>query len=80
MSLQASSASSEESVEIGGMADVAFNWCPPLSVYAAQVAVLEEELATVASDDEVGQQAKSLLVFVKQYSDRLHRYLKFIGD
>lgn len=47
---------------------------------AAQIAVLEEELASVAGDDEVGEQAKSLLVFVKQYSDRLHRYLKFIGD
>jgi len=47
---------------------------------AAQVAALEEELALVAGNDEVGEQAKSLLAFVKRYPDRLHRYLKFIGD
>ena len=47
---------------------------------AAQVAVLEEELALVADNDEVGEQAKSLLAFVKRHPDRVHRYLKFIGD
>jgi hypothetical protein len=47
---------------------------------AAQVAALEKELALVPDTDEVGEQAKSLLAFVKRYPDRLHRYLKFIGD
>ncbi len=47
---------------------------------AAQVAVSEEELTSIASDREVGEQANSLLTFVKRHSDRLHKYLKFIGD
>src|SRR5689334_2199290 len=48
---------------------------------AAQVAVLEEELGIVATGpDEVAAQARALLEFVKAFPDRLHRYLKFIGD
>ena len=47
---------------------------------AAQVAVLEAELATLVSDGEVAEQARSLLAFVRLFPDRTHRYLKFIGD
>jgi hypothetical protein len=48
---------------------------------AAQVAVLEEELRSVCdSTGEAAGQARSLLQFVTQFKDRLHCYLKFIGD
>ncbi|HEY7088868.1 MAG TPA: hypothetical protein VH518_12315 [Tepidisphaeraceae bacterium] len=47
---------------------------------AEQVAVLEKELASIHDNDEIGEQAKFLLAFVKRHPDRLHRYLKFIGD
>jgi hypothetical protein len=48
---------------------------------AAQVPVLEDELARLArAGDEVAHQAKSLLTFLRQCPDRTHRYLKFIGD
>jgi hypothetical protein len=47
---------------------------------AEQVAVLEEELASLASDGEVAEQARSLLSFLRRFRDCTHRYLKFIGD
>jgi hypothetical protein len=47
----------------------------------AQVAALEEELKSVCeTTGEAAAQARSLLEFVAQFRDRLHRYLKFIGD
>ena len=51
----------------------------------AQVAALAEELASVSAggdddNDEIFRQAQSLLAFVKGFEDRLHCYLKFIGD
>ena len=46
----------------------------------AQVAVLEQELAAIDAPDEIAGQARSLLAFVREVQDRMHRYLKFIGD
>ena len=46
-----------------------------------QIAFLEDELLKLSQDgDEVAEQAKSLLSFVRQMQDRMHRYLKFLGD
>ena len=48
---------------------------------AAQVDVLANELQAVAkADGPACDQARSLLVFIECIPDRLHRYLKFIGD
>ena|SRR5215217_214482 len=47
---------------------------------AAQVAVLEEELASLVNDEEAAEQAQSLLNFLRGFQERTHRYLKFIGD
>ena len=45
-----------------------------------QIAELEKELALIRGAEDVAQQARSLLSFVRQVQDRTHRYLKFIGD
>jgi hypothetical protein len=49
---------------------------------AAQVAVLEHELASLLAsiDGATREQAAALLSFVRRLDDRTHRYLKFIGD
>jgi hypothetical protein len=48
---------------------------------AAQVAVLEQELKSVCgTTGEAAAQAQSLLQFVTQFKDRVHCFLKFIGD
>jgi hypothetical protein len=48
---------------------------------SAQVGELERELAVFApQNDEVAHQANSLLKFLKLIPNRVHRYLKFIGD
>jgi hypothetical protein len=47
----------------------------------SQVARLEHELESLATGvDDVAEQARSLLSFVRQIQERTHRYLKFIGD
>src|SRR4051812_8468917 len=45
-----------------------------------QVAVLEEELASLVNDGQFAERARSLLAFIRLFPDRTHRYLKFIGD
>jgi len=35
---------------------------------------------TEVLNEEETEQARSLLQFVTQFKDRLHRYLKFVGD
>ncbi len=48
-----------------------------------QVEMLERELELVAGANakkEVVQQARELLKFVREVQDRVHMYLKFIGD
>src|SRR4051794_2553533 len=48
---------------------------------AAQVAILEQELAAIRSThSELAGQADALMAFLKRVGDRTHRYLKFIGD
>ena len=48
---------------------------------AAQVGVLAEELQAVAAvGGPAAEQARSLRAFIQRVPDRLHRYLKFIGD
>jgi hypothetical protein len=50
---------------------------------AAQVEVLEaelRELARTAKNHDVVQQANSLLDFLGRAGNRLHMYVKFIGD
>ena len=48
---------------------------------AAQVAALEEELASIsATEGDVAGQARLLLAFVRILDERTHCYLKFIGD
>ena len=47
----------------------------------AQVAVLESELRVLSvSAGEVGEQARALLGFINRVEERVHCYLKFIGD
>jgi len=47
-----------------------------------QMPVLEQELSEVAGrgDDEITQQARCLLEFIRSQKDRIHHYPKFIGD
>lgn len=48
---------------------------------AAQVSALESELESIVKKNESGShQARALLYFVASLEDRVHRYLKFIGD
>jgi hypothetical protein len=47
---------------------------------AAQVEVLEAELRSLGTVTGVAKQAGALLAFIQSCENRLHRYLKFIGD
>jgi hypothetical protein len=48
---------------------------------SAQVAALEQELASISTTGgELAAQASSLLEFVRMLEERTHCYLKFIGD
>lgn len=48
---------------------------------AEQVSVLEGELESLAGKDvSVSEQARALLHFLASHQDRVHTYLKFIGD
>ena len=48
----------------------------------SQIEVLERELESLqlGDDAELAQQRDALLAFIQRMPDRLHRYLKFIGD